>query len=71
MVSRCCLTDVYIEGYEEYYYACLHCGNACELRPALTKGEVHVLTMGSNHTRTKFTLDRQVESAWGLDCAVG
>ncbi len=47
MISRCCLSEVFIEGSEFIYYACLDCGRPCELRPAETKLEIVQRVMGT------------------------
>lgn len=47
MVSRCCIADIFIEGSEFYYYACVDCGLPCDLRPAPTKVEIIQRVMGT------------------------
>ena len=39
LVSRCCRTDVIVEGDIARYYACDRCGMACELIYILHTGE--------------------------------
>lgn len=60
MVSRCCSTDVYIEGCTPMYYVCDHCGLACDLR------EIKDADMGSDHQHGEQRNHRAIKSTRGL-----
>lgn len=44
MVSRCCSTDVFVEGHTTMYYVCDHCLRACDLK------EIKDAEMGTDYS---------------------